>query len=205
MIRINLLEEARAPKGGRRAPAAAAAAAGGGTTAATILIALVYGGIIAATIGAIGVYTVMLNNQIAVLDRDIDKAKARVAELKKVIELNEELNAKRSLLRRKIEVIASLKQQQAAPVQMLDKISDNLAEYVWLETLTVQGNTRVTLTAKAQNYYAIVKFLQIHQIHVEVLIGFKKLFHVGHIVIDSLNIFGRIFLKLFNEIFAKTN
>lgn len=78
-------------------------------------------------------------------------------ELKPYIEKVEELEAKRALLKRKVDVINELKNKQRGPVRILDEISRALPDLVWLTQLTLTGNN-LTLVGQAMDENAVANY-----------------------------------------------
>ena len=78
-------------------------------------------------------------------------------ELKPYIEKVEELEAKRALLKRKVDVINELKNKQHGPVRILDEVSRALPELVWLTKLQLSGNA-ITLTGEAMDENAVANY-----------------------------------------------
>lgn len=78
-------------------------------------------------------------------------------ELKPYIEKVEELEAKRALLKRKVDVINELKNKQRGPVRILDEISRALPDLVWLTQLTLTGND-LTLVGQAMDENAVANY-----------------------------------------------
>lgn len=152
MIRINLLEEAR---GAERGPVISAPSM---PEENLIFYVLQVAIVVLAALG-VGGYWWWNTQRIATLNEDIARQEAELAKLKKVIELNKELQRKRDLLRRKIEVISKLKRNQDVPVRMMDQVSKNLAEFLWLDSMTVKGRT-LNLSGIAQNEYAFAQFMR---------------------------------------------
>ncbi len=158
MIRINLLEEQKGrgvPKGdipiaGPRAP--------GGEAPPVILYLLQAAIPLLAVLIIFGVYVVW-KGQINDLNDKIEEARAEVKRLEGVIKLNEELQKKRQLLKRKIEVIESLKRNQNLPVTMMDQISANLVDLVWFDNLKVAGR-RIVIQGRAQTHYAVASLIR---------------------------------------------
>jgi len=152
VIRINLLEETRQQvkaKGGGGPKFQVAGNAG----------VIVLGIGLAAAIAAVVVYLMILLSKMQVLDADIAKAEVERARLEYVIKKNEELNKKKDELTRKIGIIAELKRKQDLPVKLMDQLSRNLADFVWLENLTFTGDL-VTVRGKAQTPIALANFLR---------------------------------------------
>lgn len=78
-------------------------------------------------------------------------------ELKPYIEKVEELEAKRALLKRKVDVINELKNKQRGPVRIMDEVSRALPELVWLTQLKLAGNN-ITLVGQAMDENAVANY-----------------------------------------------
>ena len=154
MIRINLLEETRTQ----------AKAKGGGLAMPKVQLAenvpvfMLLGGIALAA-AVFGVWGMFLISRQAQYDDKIKKAQEEKARLEYVLKRDEELRRKKDDLTRKIGVIADLKRRQDLPVQLLDLVSKNLADFVWLEEMTYTGDL-VTIHGKAQTPLAVSNFLR---------------------------------------------
>ncbi|MBD3870278.1 MAG: PilN domain-containing protein [Acidobacteria bacterium] len=70
----------------------------------------------------------------------------------------EELEARRELLRHKINVINELKRNQQGPVRILDEVSRALPELVWLGSLKLVGNN-VELGGSAMDENAVANYI----------------------------------------------
>jgi len=91
------------------------------------------------------------------LRTDIAAADAELERLSDVRRKRDEYTRQKELLERKIELITNLKKQQAAPVHILDQISKNLPDFLWLEGMTSSSNA-INLNGKATNYNAVSNF-----------------------------------------------
>ncbi|MEE4273479.1 MAG: PilN domain-containing protein [Thermoanaerobaculales bacterium] len=78
-------------------------------------------------------------------------------ELQPYIDKVEELEAKRALLKRKVDVINELKNKQRGPVRIMDEVSRALPELVWLTQLKLSG-TSITLTGEAMDENAVANY-----------------------------------------------
>jgi len=152
MIRINLLEEQR---GTQRTAAVSVPS----LPQENLLFYVLQGLIPLVAILVIGGWAMKNNATISQLNDDIAHEKAELERLKAVIELNNQLEKKRDLLRRKIEVISKLKRNQDVPVRMLDNLSRNLSEFLWLTDTKVKGRV-LELRGRAQNEYAVAQFMR---------------------------------------------
>ena len=79
-------------------------------------------------------------------------------ELLQYIKKVEELEAKRELLRQKIEVIEELKLNQRGPVKIMDEVSRALPELAWLTKLTLKENELV-LDGIAMDENAVANYI----------------------------------------------
>ncbi len=98
------------------------------------------------------------------LDRSIDDwhvkieaADQEIVRLEAAIKKTEEFEAQKALLTRKITLITNLKQQQTVPVHIMDQISRNLPDFLWLESMAANNN-RITISGKATTYAAVSNF-----------------------------------------------
>jgi len=155
VIRINLLEETRVQ----------AKAKGGGLALPEFQVAenvgvFVLGGCALAAVLFIGVWAFWNAAELQSLADKIKEAEAEKARLEHVLRRNEVLKQRQADLTRKIEVIADLKQNQAVPVQMLDQISRNLADHVWLADLSFTPDKQLTISGYATGQLAVSNFLR---------------------------------------------
>jgi Tfp pilus assembly protein PilN len=157
VIKINLLEETR-----QQVKSKGGGGGGGGGPKLQLagsvgVIVLLTGMGIAAV--AVALWFLALKSTLSKLDEDIRAAEAEKARLEYVIKKNEELQAKKLDLSRKIGIIADLKKKQGVPVRLMDLVSRNLVDFVWLEELTYTGEL-VTMRGKALTPIALANFLR---------------------------------------------
>jgi type IV pilus assembly protein PilN len=151
MIRINLLQE-------RKAPAAGAKAAKGpsvpGAFQAYALLALFGGGALVLCAGLWWIKTA----QIAELDRLIKADQERQRQLEAIKKQVDEFQAKKTLLEAKVNLIEKLKAEQKAPVHMLDEISKALPDFVWLTDMNQTG-ANLLFKGEATGLTAVADFI----------------------------------------------
>jgi type IV pilus assembly protein PilN len=149
MIKINLVSEAPSaavPK--RKRPEFSLGAKQGDIILVTVL---------AIALAVSGTWWFLLKSKLAEL-KDLERQRTvERDELKPYIEKVEELEAKRALLKRKVDVINDLKQKQHGPVRIMDEVSRALPELVWLTELKLTGNN-LTLTGDAMDENAVANF-----------------------------------------------
>lgn len=91
------------------------------------------------------------------LDRVRQARTTAQAELKRLEDIRKKAEAFKSqkeLLERKINLITELKKKQAVPVHILDQVSRNLPEFMWLDSLTADANA-INIVGKATTYNAV--------------------------------------------------
>ncbi|MFQ5878452.1 MAG: PilN domain-containing protein [Acidobacteriota bacterium] len=91
------------------------------------------------------------------LAREISKAEAERERLQAIIQKGDEYKAKKELLQRKIVLITELKRNQSGPVHLLDEVSRQLPDFLWLESMTESGFS-VRIQGKATTYNAVSNF-----------------------------------------------
>jgi len=85
------------------------------------------------------------------------KVEKDLERLKEVRKKAEEFKARRALLEKKIALITDLKKRQTVPVHILDQISKNLPDFLWLDSMTSVGG-QISLSGKATTYTAVSNF-----------------------------------------------
>ena len=89
--------------------------------------------------------------------REISKAEAEKQRLQAIIKKGEDYKAKKELLERKITLITQLKRNQSGPVHLLDEVSKQLPDFLWLDALTESG-FNIQIQGKATTYNAVSNF-----------------------------------------------
>ncbi|RKZ12462.1 hypothetical protein DRQ53_14725 [bacterium] len=149
MIRINLVAERKTEKS--RKPLlnfeSGNEALGNVVMGAVIIAALLFS----------GYKFVSMSSTLADLDVSISDANAERERLKDILAKGEAFKAQRELLKRKVELITDLKKNQDVPVHLLDQISRNLPEFLWLDSVSERGNG-ISLVGKATTYNAVSNF-----------------------------------------------
>jgi type IV pilus assembly protein PilN len=148
MIKINLLAERKQPKA-QAAPAMKMEMGGGQNL---LLI-----GILLLGVAVAGFWWWSASNTLADWRAKHEAADRELARLEEVRKKGDEYKTKKDELARKIELITTLKKQQAVPVHILDQISKNLPETLWLENMSVDKNN-IGLGGKATTYNAVTQF-----------------------------------------------
>ena len=100
---------------------------------------------------------VSMNSMLNGLDTSIADANRERDRLKDILAKGEAFKAQRELLKRKVELITELKKNQAVPVHLLDQISRNLPEFLWLDKISERGNG-ISFYGQATTYNAVSNF-----------------------------------------------
>ena len=148
MIKINLLAERKNAKTKAKTAATAGTFEVGGTQNLLLAGILVIGVLVSAA---------WWWTRSAELNRvRVEKISAE-AELKRLEDVRKKAEAfktQKELLERKINLITELKKKQAVPVHILDQVSRNLPEFMWLDSLTANANS-LNIVGKATTYNAV--------------------------------------------------
>ena len=150
MIRVNLLAPER-PTGKKKARAVSVAP---GAVQVYLFLALFVGGALVVC-AALWWYQ---STKIKKLDTDIAAAEQRQRELQAIKVQVDALEAKRKTFQQKVDLIERLKAEQSAPVHMLDELSKNLPDFVWLTGLD-QAGPIVRLSGQSNGLTSVADFI----------------------------------------------
>ncbi len=156
MIKINLVREGRAVRGGGAAPAAAPSG-GAGAAGGNINNIIVIGLIVAAAVAA-GIWWFTKNNELKNKQELVTTKQAEAQKLEAIIKDVENYQKRKDSLQKRIDLINQLKQNQKGPVKVMDRISQDLPDLVWLDRMTLGPGT-VTLNGRGLNPNAIANFV----------------------------------------------
>lgn len=154
MIKINLVREGRAVRGAGAPAAAAAGTAGGGRINNILIGAFAAIGLVA----ALG-YWFLQKRELTQREEVVAQRQAEADKLEAIIKEVEDYQKRKDSLQHRIDLINQLKQNQKGPVRILDQISRDLPDLVWLDTMSISGG-RVSLTGKGLNPNAIALFIE---------------------------------------------
>jgi type IV pilus assembly protein PilN len=151
MIKINLItEKKQTKKKSTRSRTSGEGGVGGGSNGLLI-------GILVLGVAAAGGWWWTLNNEVDDWTHQITEADKEIKRLEEIIKKGEQYEAQKALLARKIDLITELKKQQAVPVYILDQVSKNLPEFLWLDKMSAASNN-ISISGKATNYNAVSNF-----------------------------------------------
>jgi Tfp pilus assembly protein PilN len=148
MIKINLLAERKSVK---------AKASGARKEASSGLRNAVLVGLLLLGVGFSGGWWYLLTNDLADWRTKHQDADRELARLESVRQKGEEFERRKELLERKIKLITDLKKRQEVPVHILDQVSRNLPDFLWLESMSANDNN-VSISGKATTYNAVSNF-----------------------------------------------
>jgi type IV pilus assembly protein PilN len=149
MIKINLLATAQPGK----VKAAKAPRLEVGDLGQNVLMA----GVVLLAVLFIGWRWYDLASEASRLRREIAAAEEEKRRLQEIIKKGEDFKAKKELLQRKITLITQLKRNQSGPVHLLDEVSKQLPDFLWLDTMTESG-FNIQIQGKATTYNAVSNF-----------------------------------------------
>jgi len=157
LIKINLVREGRAVRGAGAAPVAvpgaAAAAAGTGNLNNIIIV----GGLVVGVLVAGGWWWVK-NSTLKEKQDTVASKQAEADRLQAIIKQVEDYTKRKESLQKRIDLINQLKQNQRGPVKIMDRISQDLPDLVWLDHMTMSGGL-IQLTGRGLNPNAIANFV----------------------------------------------
>jgi type IV pilus assembly protein PilN len=156
MIKINLVREGRAVRGAGAGAAPAAVTAVTGAT--NINNVLVVAGLILGLVVAAG-YWFVNRNRLKDREGQVATRQAEADKLESIIRDVENYQKRKDSLQQRIDLINQLKQRQRGPVRIMDQISRDLPDLVWLDTMNVDGG-KITLGGRGLNPNAIANFVE---------------------------------------------
>lgn len=158
MIKINLVREGRAVRGTGAAPVAAAVAAAGPgapTNVNNIIVAVFFFlGLLAA-----GGYWYWYKRELRQREEIVEQKTQEAQKLEAIIKEVEAYQRRKDSLQQRIDLINQLKQNQKGPVRIMDQVSRDLPDLVWLDAMDIGGG-RIALTGRGLNPNAIALFIE---------------------------------------------
>lgn len=157
MIKINLVREGRAVRGAGAAPSAVAAATAG-PGASNINNILIVGMLVLGLVAGVG-YWFAKKNQLAERKDVIAQREVEAQKLEQIIKEVEDYQKRKDSLQQRIDLIEQLKQNQKGPVRIMDQISRDLPDLVWLDRMDITAGT-ISLSGRGLNPNAIALFVE---------------------------------------------
>ena len=144
MIKINLLAERKAAKGKAKAAKASPSLNFEMGGSQNLLLA----GIMVVGLLVSGFWWWARVSELSRVRQEKVTAEVELKRLAEVRKKAEAFKTQKELLERKINLITELKKKQAVPVHILDQVSRNLPEFMWLDSLTANANA-ISIVGKA--------------------------------------------------------
>ncbi len=154
MIKINLVREGRAVRGTGAVTGMAAAAAGPTNLNNVFLAAGLIIGIVVA-----GGWWFLENRKLTERQDAVSRNQEEAKRLEQIIKEVADYQKQKESLQQRIDLINQLKQNQKGPVKLMDHISQDLPDLVWLDKMTVNGGL-VTIDGRGLNPNAIANFVE---------------------------------------------
>lgn len=153
MIKINLIREGRAAVRGATGAPGPAAAAGPSNINNLLIVGLLVVGLVLS-----GGYWFIKHREEVAKKQQIAEQQAEADKLQKIIQEVENFQKRKDSLQKRIDLINQLKQNQKGPVRIMDRISQDLPDLVWLDKMTLDG-THITLDGRALNPNAFANYI----------------------------------------------
>ena len=154
MIKINLVREGRAAvRGATAAPGGVAAGAGPANINGLLIVGFLVAGILAA-----GGYWFLRWNELKQKEAEVAVKRSEAEKLESIIREVEEFQRRKESLEQRIALINDLKRNQKNPVKILDRISQDLPDLVWLDRMRLDG-MMIELEGRALNPNAVANFV----------------------------------------------
>ncbi|HEX9160480.1 MAG TPA: PilN domain-containing protein [Thermoanaerobaculia bacterium] len=134
-------------------------AAGVGAAAPANINNLIVIGLIGLSIVVAAAYWFINNRTLARRQGEVATRKAEAEKLESIIKEVEDFQKRKDSLQNRIDLINQLKQSQKGPVRIMDQISRDLPDLVWLDRMSIAGG-RITLAGRGLNPNAIANFVE---------------------------------------------
>jgi type IV pilus assembly protein PilN len=155
MIRINLLGISKEALKEMAAPEVGVAEKVAGLEKYKIPIIV---GVVVVAVFYVGAKWRSLSSEINRLNDDIAHEEERKRHLEEIAKKAKAFEESKQQLENKIKVISDLKNNQQTPVYILDEVSQQLDDYVWISNMNLAGKS-LSLNAKAFTLIAMTNFI----------------------------------------------
>ena len=151
MIKINLISEGRAAVRGAAVPGVAAA-----ETPSELNNQLMIGLLIVGLLAAGGYWFMKKSTRDSVMEQ-VEAKQIEAQSLEKIIAEVEQFKQRKAQLEERIKLINDLKKNQKVPVRVMDRISQDLPDLLWLDRMILSG-TSISVEGRALNPNAVAIF-----------------------------------------------
>ncbi len=100
----------------------------------------------------------MVSGKIKTLRQEIQQANVDVERLKKEIGEVEKFKARKAELQKKVDIISNLQKDRTGPVRYFEALSAAIPEKCWIEKLEIQGG-RIAVSGVALNNNTVANFM----------------------------------------------
>ncbi|MBP2674116.1 MAG: pilN [Deltaproteobacteria bacterium] len=100
----------------------------------------------------------MVKGKIRTLQQNIQQANADVERLKKEIGEVEKFKARKAELQKKVDIISSLQKDRTAPVRLFEALSAATPEKCWIDRLDIDGE-KISVSGVALNNNTVANFM----------------------------------------------
>ena len=149
MIRVNLLSGSKREPA-RKTPAFKVEGLGGSQN---LLLVVVLG--LAVAFSGWRFYSLKAETEL--LTQDLETAREQLKKVEDDRKAIEILKTKKTAFQKQIDIITNLKNNQQVPVRMLDEVSRNLPDFLWLVSMQ-EANNQMTFSGKATTPNAYANF-----------------------------------------------
>jgi Tfp pilus assembly protein PilN len=158
LIKINLVREGRAVRGAGAAPVMAPVTpmAGAGATSVNNIIVGVL--LVLGVLAALG-YWFWFNRELKQRQEVVRQKTEEARKLEAIIKEVEDYQRRKDSLQKRIDLINNLKKNQKGPVRIMDQISRELPDLVWLDRMVINRG-RVSINGRGLNPNAIALFIE---------------------------------------------
>jgi type IV pilus assembly protein PilN len=156
LIKINLVREGRAVRGAGAAPAAVSAVASPG--ASNLNNILVVGLLLLGALAALG-YWFLEKRSLDEKKQIASDRRVEAQKLEAIIKEVEDYQKRKDGLQKRIDLINQLKQNQKGPVRIMDQISRDLPDLVWLDKMDITAG-KIALSGRGLNPNAVALFVE---------------------------------------------
>jgi len=106
-----------------------------------------------------GAYWFIYNGRLKNRQEQVASREAEAQKLEAIIAEVEAFQKRKDSLQGRIDLINQLKQNQKGPVRIMDRVSQDLPDLVWLDRMNVEAG-RINLTGRGLNPNAIANFVE---------------------------------------------
>jgi Tfp pilus assembly protein PilN len=151
MIKINLVAERKPSKAKAATPGFRVEPGQGGGQTILLSVILLLG------LAVAGGWWWVQADKLKDWNQKVSEAEKELTRLEDIRKKGDEYKRQKDLLERKISLITELKKKQSVPVHILDQISKNLPEFLWLDSMEATQN-QISISGKATTYNAVSNF-----------------------------------------------